>query len=91
MRLVTGESMTAAVNNKYKDFSKMSTRDKLTQVLGWIVNPRGLVSSPGKGYVDAQQRAKPPLKLLNSKEPKKEGDAPSDYLTIAKFVKAKCK
>jgi hypothetical protein len=50
-----------------------------------------LVSSPGKGYVDAQQRAKPPLKLLNSKEPKKEGDAPSDYLTIAKFVKAKCK
>lgn len=81
MRLVTGESMTTAVERRYPEFSEMNTLDKLKQVLGWVVNPRGLVSSEGQGYVDAQQRAKPPVKLLK----------PADYKTIDKFVQEKCK
>jgi hypothetical protein len=81
MRLVTGQSMAEAVTTGYPNFSEMSTREKLQKVLGWAVNPRGLVSSTGQGHVDAQQRAKPPLKLLK----------PSDYKTIDKFVEAKCK
>jgi hypothetical protein len=89
MRLVAGEDMTTAVNRRYPDYSEMNTREKLKQVLGWVVNPRAIIpkaggkkgSARGRGHVDPQQRAVAPLKLLDK----------SDFKSIEKFVEAKCK
>lgn len=80
--MVNGETMTERVREKYPELESMSTRDKLRNILGWKNNPRGIgLDTKEGGYVDPQQRAIPPLKMLKKQ----------DFKTIDGYAKAVCK
>lgn len=80
--MVTGDTMTERVNEKWPEYQNMSTTDKLKNVLGWKMNPRGMgMESKEGGYIDPQQRAVPPVKLLKR----------TDYKSIKQFIQDICK
>lgn len=63
--MVNGDTMTERVREKYGEMKDMSTKDKLKNILGWKNNPRGMgLETAEGGYIDPQQRAVPPLKML---------------------------
>jgi hypothetical protein len=79
--MVNGETMTERVENKYGNLSNMDTTEKMQNVLGWVMNPRGVgLDTKEGGYCDPMQRAVPPLKLLKK----------TDYKSVDKFMKSVC-